>query len=113
RPLRRPILGEVLPIPAAARAPSLFGKAPLGLADLDRRPAPRETTLIRALGLTQREAALAARLAEGLDPAEAAARLQIGRETARTHLKSISHKTDTKRQTELVALLQRLAARLG
>lgn len=113
RPLRRPILVDVLPIPAEARAPFLFGKALLVLVDLDRTPVPRETTLIRAFGLTQREAALAAKLAEGRDLAEAAARLEIGRETARTHLKSIFHKTDTRRQTELVALLQRLATRRG
>jgi len=107
RPLRRPILVDVLPIPAEARAPFLFGRALLMLVDLDARPVPAEATLLRLFGLTPREAGFAVQLAAGRDLAEAAERLGITRETARSHLKSIFSKTDTNRQSELIALMQR------
>lgn len=107
RPLRRPILVDVLPIPSEAGAPFLFGRALLMLVDLDARPVPTEATLARLFGLTPREAAFAVQLAGGCNLAEAAECLGITRETARSHLKSIFSKTDTNRQSELVALLQR------
>jgi DNA-binding CsgD family transcriptional regulator len=44
----------------------------------------------------------------GETPEQAAEALEIGIATARTHLSSIFHKTDVKRQSELVKLLARL-----
>lgn len=113
RPLRRPILVEVVPIPAEARAPFLFGRALLMLVDLDARPVPAGALLMRAFGLTRREADLAVHLATGLGLPDAADRLGITRETARSHLKAVFSKTETSRQTELVALMQRTATRRG
>lgn len=107
RPLRRPILVDVLPIPAEAGAPFLFGRALLMLVDLDARPVPAEATLVRLFDLTPREAAFAVQLAGGLDLAEVAERLAITRETARSHLKAVFAKTDTNRQSELIALIRR------
>lgn len=111
RPLRRPILVEVLPIPAEARAPFLFGRALLMLIDLDARPVPAGASLMQLFGLTRREADLAVHLAGGLGLPEAADRLGITRETARSHLRSVFSKTETGRQAELVGLLQRAAVR--
>ncbi|HEU4618370.1 MAG TPA: helix-turn-helix transcriptional regulator [Gammaproteobacteria bacterium] len=64
--------------------------------------------LLRSLyGLTEREAALADLLAQGMELREAAERLRIRMHTARTHLKLIFEKTDTHRQAELLHLLLR------
>lgn len=56
-------------------------------------------------GLTRAETRLALLLVEPLSLADAAARLGIGRETARTHLKALFAKTGTQRQAELVIQL--------
>lgn len=47
-------------------------------------------------------------IAEGTSLESAAEKLNISRETARTELKFVFAKTDTHRQSELVALLSRL-----
>jgi DNA-binding CsgD family transcriptional regulator/PAS domain-containing protein len=57
------------------------------------------------LGLTRREARLAALLAQGRSVAEAADEIGITIGNARTHLKRIFSKTDTHRQAELVRVL--------
>ena len=62
----------------------------------------------QALGLTRREAQIAALLAEGLGLPKIAERLRIGLGTLRNHLKSIFAKTGTSRQGELIALLRSL-----
>lgn len=55
--------------------------------------------------LTRAEARLAILLARGLSVRDAGERLDIRITTARTHLQRIFDKTDTRRQSELVALL--------
>lgn len=62
----------------------------------------------QALGLTAREAQIAALLAEGLSLSEVAAGLRLRVGTARNHLKSVFQKTGARRQGELVALLCKL-----
>lgn len=57
------------------------------------------------LGLTRREARLAALLACGRSIAEAADEIGITVGNARTHLKRVFNKTDTHRQAELVRVL--------
>ena len=61
------------------------------------------SALMQDLGLTRREAEVAARLAAGQSLSDTAAGLAMSRETARHHLKQIFQKTDTHRQAELVA----------
>lgn len=107
RPLRRPILIDAMPIPLESRTSFLFAKALLVLVDLDARPVPTEATLMRLFALTRREAALATAMASGGGLNEAADQLGITRETARSHLKAVFAKTETRRQTDLVALIQR------
>lgn len=109
RPFRRPLLIDVLPVPADTGAPFLFGKALVLLIDLENRPPPRPAVLARLFGLTRREADLATRLAAGDTLADAAEALRISRETARSHLKAVFDKTDTRRQSDLTTLLHRAA----
>ena len=61
--------------------------------------------LTQLYGLTRAETAVCTQLASGLSLAEIAERLNITRETARTHLKRILSKTGTHRQAELTRLL--------
>jgi DNA-binding CsgD family transcriptional regulator len=87
------------------------GSAPLvaiTLEDLARRPADAAGILADLFALTPREAQLAMALAAGQDLMTAADSLHIAYITARGYLKSIFAKTATRRQAELVALIQRL-----
>jgi DNA-binding CsgD family transcriptional regulator/PAS domain-containing protein len=63
---------------------------------------PSTDWLIGTYGLTAAEATLAVRLMQGESIAQAAARLIVTQNTARTHLKRIFAKTGTSRQSELV-----------
>lgn len=76
--------------------------------DLDERPAPAVGKVRELFGLTPTEAQLAIRLAQEESLTEAAGALGITAGTARLHLKSIFLKTDTHRQAELIALMQRI-----
>ena len=67
-----------------------------------------ETNLRTAFRLTEAEARLAAKLARGESLENVADQFGIGKETARSQLKSIFGKTGVHRQGELVALLARL-----
>lgn len=110
RSFARPILVEVLPIPAEAATQFFFGRVLLLLVDLDQRPVASEAVLIKLFQLTAREASLAVELTRGASLAEAADTLGITRETARGHLKAVFGKTGTNRQSDLVALVQRAAS---
>jgi DNA-binding CsgD family transcriptional regulator/PAS domain-containing protein len=79
------------------------------ITDPERRRPVASDTLKRMYGLTPKEAALAITLGEGLTLGQAAARLEMQYETARTHLRRILSKTQTSRQTDLVLLLERLS----
>lgn len=65
-----------------------------------------EAELMRQIfDLTPAEAAVARRLTDGLSLEDTAAALDISRNTARAHLRSIFSKSGIKRQTELVRLV--------
>lgn len=61
-----------------------------------------DSTLVKLLGITPAEAALAAQLVKGLGLTEAAAALGISRFTARNQLASIFARTGVHRQSQLV-----------
>jgi DNA-binding CsgD family transcriptional regulator len=105
---KAPLLIRVLPLAAAAHSPFLGARALLLLCELRAKPAPEPALLARAFGLTLAEARLAALLATGIALEAAAQRLGVSRETARTQLKAVFAKTETHRQSELVALLAQL-----
>ncbi|MGJ8669210.1 MAG: helix-turn-helix transcriptional regulator [Oceanococcus sp.] len=76
------------------------------LRDPDSSPAqPSQEVVRRVFGLTRMEANLAILLAEGNTLDEAAEKLNVRRNTARTHLRSIFGKTGVTRQTMLVRML--------
>ena len=73
---------------------------------------PADPALVRdLLGLTLGEARVASLVGFGLPPREAAGRLGISEETARTTLKRVFAKISVSRQSELAALLARLVLR--
>jgi DNA-binding CsgD family transcriptional regulator len=80
--------------------------------DPERSPLPKQSLLQVALGLSNSEARIAVALINGASLVQAADRVGVSHETARSHLKSIFAKTSTNRQGELVVLLNRLF-RLG
>jgi DNA-binding CsgD family transcriptional regulator len=95
-------------LPGRGRLAAAKPLAMLLLDDTTRTPVEMAPVAAKMFDLTRREAAVAAQLADGQDLAAAAAALGITVGTARNHLKSLFHKTDTHRQAELVGLLLRL-----
>ena len=65
------------------------------------------TLLCALFGLTAAEARVAAEIASGAGFDAAAARLNVNRETARSHLRIVFDKTGKRRQAELASLLAR------
>ena len=63
---------------------------------------------MKAFGLTRTEAVLVSHLEQDIALTDAAGRMKISFETARTHLKRVLAKTQTRRQQELLTLLQRI-----
>lgn len=80
----------------------------LMVSDPDQKAMPSAGRLQRAFDLTPAEARLAGLVGSGVAPAEAAQRLGIAEQTARTALKHVFVKTGVARQSELAALLGRL-----
>ena len=75
------------------------------LRDPDRRSQGSIEVLRKLFGFTPAEALLSLQLVEGLTLDEAADQLNIKKNTARAHLRSIFSKTNVTRQTSLVSLL--------
>jgi len=69
------------------------------------------TSLARMFGLTGAEAALAALLADGLTPEQAAETREVRLTTVRSQIKSLLEKTEARRLTDLVRLLARAPRR--
>ena len=107
----RPLTVYVLPI-GAVRTPVqefLTHARALVLAIDPRTGDPPDPAVVRdILGLTLSEARLAALVGSGLRPGQAAVRLGITEETARTALKRVFAKVGVSRQSELAALLTKL-----
>ncbi|WP_245586149.1 helix-turn-helix transcriptional regulator [Solimonas soli] len=74
---------------------------------------PSQELVRRLFGLTRMEAQLALLLTEGYTLDEAAEKMNVRRNTARTHLRSIFCKTGVTRQTMLVRLLLNSVLNLG
>ena len=108
---RRPL--SVVVSPLTRRSVTIdreFVVAAVLVTDPDRQRTPPTDVLVATLGLTHAEALLVQRLASGASVAESAAQLGITIETARTRLKSVFHKTQTHRQSELIKLTAPLLA---
>jgi DNA-binding CsgD family transcriptional regulator len=100
-----PIIVRIWPFEGPSRPQAQDVRALLTLNALGPRPGPSTTILAKTFCLTPSEAKLARIIARGAPPDTAARELKISRETARNQLKSVFSKTDTHRQSELVALL--------
>ncbi|MGO4129338.1 helix-turn-helix transcriptional regulator [Inquilinus sp. YAF38] len=107
RPPNGPLILTVIPAPTPDRGtvPGEPGAVAVLISDPDRRCRIDTAGLAGAYGLTRRESDLAALIASGLGPAEAAESLGISVGTARHYLKQVFEKTETHRQAELVRLL--------
>ena len=105
RQYKLPVIVRIWPCCVAAGGPARDMRAILTLNALGPRPGPPAAILAKTFGLTPSEARLACIIARGAPPNIAAQELNISRETARNQLKAIFAKTDTHRQSELVALL--------
>jgi DNA-binding CsgD family transcriptional regulator len=104
-----PMVIDALPVAGLAADAFRSARAVLTIADLDANPAPPEEALRVAFGLTAAEARLAAQLVGSGSLNAAADALGIAKETARNQLKAVFAKTGTHRQSQLVALLSKLA----
>jgi DNA-binding CsgD family transcriptional regulator/PAS domain-containing protein len=105
---KRPLLAYAVRPPAICGDALAACQAVVVFIDPDARPQPPETHLKTAFGLSPAEARLAARLATGEGLADAANRLGVTYETARTELKRVFLKLGVSRQSELVLLLANL-----
>jgi DNA-binding CsgD family transcriptional regulator len=100
-----PVIVRIWPFNRAAHLPTQEVRALLTLNALGPKPGPPAAILARTFRLTPSEAKLACVIARGASPFIAARELKISRETARNQLKAVFAKTNTHRQSELVALL--------
>ena len=112
-PISRPSMRQpynVLVTPLGRRHTSLHGPdaaVAVFVADPEDRGCSEISVLVRLFRLTPAEARLAAGIATGAPLNEIADTLGIGRETARTQLRSVFAKTGTTRQAELVRIIAR------
>jgi DNA-binding CsgD family transcriptional regulator len=100
-----PVVLRIKPCSGETQAAAGGPRFVMTLNALDSRLGPAAPTIAKIFGLTPSEAKLASIIARGAPPAVAARELKISRETARNQLKSVFAKTDTHRQSALVALL--------
>ena len=99
-----PVIVRIWPF----EAPAQDARALLTLNALGPKPGPPAAILAKIFRLTPSEAKLASIIARGVPPDIAARELKISRDTARNQLKSVFIKTDTHRQSQLVALLSQV-----
>ncbi|MEZ2333039.1 helix-turn-helix transcriptional regulator [Mesorhizobium sp. RCC_202] len=105
RPGRRPLIIRAQRLRGMPAEIFSHSVAVAVITDLEDRPVPTGKVLQLLFALTAQEAIVATQLARGLGPKEIAEALELGYETVRTHTKSVMQKTDTKRQSEVAALL--------
>jgi DNA-binding CsgD family transcriptional regulator len=103
-----PIIVRIWPFEGLSHSQTQDVRALLTLNAIGPRLGPSARILAKTFCLTPSEAKLACIIARGAPPAIAARELKISRETARNQLKSVFAKTDTHRQSELVALLMQV-----
>jgi DNA-binding CsgD family transcriptional regulator len=106
---KAPYAIDVFPMPASAMSPPHSGLALVLVNDLADARVPGREALRAAFDLTDRESELAQLLARGRSLAQSAAAMGISPEHARQRLKTIFDKTATRSQSDLRALLVRLA----
>jgi DNA-binding CsgD family transcriptional regulator len=106
---RGPLVAYALPILGSAQDVLQQAAAILIIVDPHEHREPADVALQQVFGLTKAEIRIARGLARGEDLKDIADKLGISIATARVQLKSVMAKSDTHRQSELVAVLARLA----
>ena len=109
----RPLILRMIRLDGGADSPFHPASAIVTVLDVARVSLPTESQLKRAFGLSCGEARLAILLAAGEMLENAAGLCGISYETARKRVKVVFEKTDTRRQSELVALIIRLGTLAG
>lgn len=101
---------SVLPIPNHRAVLALNpARILVTIRDPSREPTPRWTLFARHYQLTPAELRICQALARGISVKEYCESESITENTARTHLKSVFSKTDARRQTDLVAIMNAFA----
>lgn len=109
RKLKRPLVIRAITLSGLAAMSLSFARVILLVSDMEKRPPANPVkTLMQVFALTASEATLVVNLCKETSLSEVADIMNISFETARTHLKKIFSKTQTKRQQELLMLVQRL-----
>jgi DNA-binding CsgD family transcriptional regulator len=103
-----PLVVTLLPAPMASHDAGIDARVILAFAPIEPRRVPDVGLLVETFGLTPAEARIAARVAVGAAPKQVAEDLAISYQNVRTTLKRVFAKTQTRRQSELTALLTRL-----
>jgi DNA-binding CsgD family transcriptional regulator len=103
-----PIVIRVLPVPPGARTPFLGARALLTLSDSYTSSHTCPELVARTYDLTPAEGKVAALIGDGATLGEVARRSGVAISTVRNQLKAVFAKTETHRQSELVALVSRL-----
>jgi DNA-binding CsgD family transcriptional regulator len=109
----RPLILRTIRLDGGADSPFHPARAIVVVLDAGRVSLPTQSQLQSAFGLSCGEARLAIFLAAGQMLEHAASQCGISYETARKRVKLIFEKTDTRRQSELVALIIRIGALSG
>lgn len=111
---KRPLVLHVLPLPASKHPENQFlvnARAIILLSDPVASDLADPALIRDVLGVTLGEARIASLIGSGISPKEAAERLGIAEETARSVLKRVFSKAGVSRQSELAALISRLATK--
>ena len=106
---KRPLI--IRAVSLSGLSASIFGAATTVLLVSDsegQRTSTPPDTLMKAFGLTRTEAVLVSHLEQDMAVSDVADVMNIAFETARTHLKRVLAKTQTRRQQDLLMLLQRI-----
>lgn len=109
RELGRPLVAYGIPVVRSAHDVLQQAKAVVVIVDPDEHREPADIVLQHTFNFTRAEIRIARGLARGEDPKQIAEREGISIATARAQLKSVMAKSDTHRQSELVAVLARLS----
>ena len=108
----RPFNVLVSPLPKPGFGDLRGATAIVFVDDPDHRPGSPEPLLACLFGLTAAESRMAAAIMQGTTVEEYAAQASVTLNTARSHLKQIFQKTDTRRQGDLIRRLLRSVAGL-
>jgi DNA-binding CsgD family transcriptional regulator len=109
----RPLIVRMIRLDGDAHSPFHPAHAIVVVLDAGRVSLPTQSQLESAFGLSCGEAQLAILLAAGQMLENAASLCGISYETARKRVKTLFEKTDTRRQSELVALIIRIGTLSG